>query len=74
MCKTCGQPTEDIRHDHPHDYIGTVEAFKTGKPCLACRCIHAGQPTAFRSASRMAKDDPEAFRAHENAMMGVFRR
>lgn len=43
-CGACGRRFTDPRHDHPHDYCGSVEDFNARKPCLACGRVHDAQP------------------------------
>ena len=38
-CTTCHQPIHP-RHDHPHDYHGSLLAFANGDPCTACNQVH----------------------------------
>jgi hypothetical protein len=45
-CEICGQEITDDRHDHPHDYCGSIEVFNASQPCLSCGMVHRYQPYA----------------------------
>lgn len=43
-CGACGKHYDDPRHDHPHNYAGSVQDFYSRKACRTCNRIHDSQP------------------------------